>query len=309
MQSYDCVIVGGGPAGLSAAIYVARYNRTVAVVDHGSGRWSTHETNENYLGFPEGIRSTELRELGRRQARRFGATLVDDCKIERVMTHNNVFRAEAGEGAAFEGRTVIFATGVRDYLPDFENADVADYFGKSLFWCITCDGWKVRDKRVAIVGRDDEAATTCLQFLNYTGKLSIITNRPPGHAAFGAKKLHDLRDAGIPIYEEEIARLYGDDGFMREVELRDDRRIALDAMFSMQGARPNSLLARGLGVDVDRVGYIKVDQEQRTNVPLVYAAGDVTREYAHQIAAAVHEGATAGCTANYDLYRPEQKSA
>jgi thioredoxin reductase (NADPH) len=303
---YDSIVIGGGPAGLSAAIYLARYNRSVIVADHGSGRSTTHETNENYLGFPDGIRSTELRELGRRQAERFGAEFVE-CKIEEVSRLEDGFRAACDE-VELHGRTLIFATGVRDYLPEFENEDVNDYFGKSLFWCITCDGHKVRGKRVVVVGRDDEAATTTLQFLNFTPYLTLVTNRDlPGHE-ISPKKQHQLAAAGIPLIEGRVAKVYGQDGFMEAIETDDGRRIDTDFMFSQQGARPNTLLARALGVDLDPVGYIKVDAEQRTNVPMIFAAGDVTREYAHQVVTAAHEGSTAACSANYELYRPEQRA-
>jgi thioredoxin reductase (NADPH) len=305
-RPYDCVIIGGGPAGLSAAIYLARFNRSVIVADHGSGRSTTHETNDNYLGFPEGIRSTDLRDLGRRQAERFGAEFIE-CKIEDVSRTEDGFRA-ACDGIELHGRTLIFATGVRDYLPEFENEDVNDFFGKSLFWCITCDGHKVRHRRVMVVGRDDEAATTTLQFLNFTPELTLVTNRPPGEHKISDKKQRQLADANIPLVEGRIKKVYGDDGFMDAAELDDGRCFDVDFMFSQQGARPNTLLARPLGIDLDAVGYIKVDQEQRTNVPMVFGAGDVTREYAHQVVTAAHEGSTAACTANYELYRPEQRS-
>lgn len=305
MKTYDCVVIGGGPAGLSAAIYLARYNRSVMVIDHGEGRSTTHEINENYLGFPEGIPSKELRTLGKQQAERFGAEFTD-CKIEEVRCEDDHFRT-LGEGNDLRGRTLILAMGVKDKLPEFDNKDAQDYFGKSLFWCITCDGHKVRNARVAIVGADDEAATTCLQFLNFTDKLTMITNRPDGEAEIGDKKRKQLADAGIPLLEGTIGPLRGSKGMMTAVELDDGRGIELDFMFNQQGARPNSLLAKSLGVATNDDGYIKVDNEARTNVERVYAAGDVTREFAHQVVTAAHEGATAAQAANYDLYRPEQR--
>jgi thioredoxin reductase (NADPH) len=304
---YDCVIVGGGPAGLSAAIYLARYNRSVVVADHGSGRSTTHETNENYLGFPDGIKSTDLRDLGKRQAMRFGAEFVD-CKIEEIVRLEDGFRASC-DGIDLNGRTLILATGVRDYLPEFENRDVNEFFGKSLFWCITCDGHKVRDSRVIVIGRDDEAATTTLQFLNFTRQLTLVTNRRTGDHEISNEKQRHLADAGIPLIEDEVSKVYGREGFMNAIQLDGGQRLEVEYMFSHQGARPNTLLAKPLGVDLDEIGYIKVDAEQRTNVPMIFAAGDVTREYAHQVVTAAHEGSTAACSANYELYRPDQRSS
>ena len=300
----DCVIVGAGPAGLAAAIYLARYNRRALVVDHGRGRSTTPEVNENYPGFPEGLPSLELRERGRRQAERFGAEFLD-AKVEDVRADDGGFIARA-DALEVRGRTMILATGVRDWLPEFDNESARSYFGVSLFWCITCDGYKVRDKRVAVVGPDDDAATTALQFLNFTRDVALITNRPPGDDEITGRRRTDLREHGIDLYEGEVGRLEGDEGQMRAVEV-SGQRVELDCMFSQQGARPNSLLARRLGVATDDAGYITVDPEQRTNIPGLYAAGDVTKEYAHQIVTAAHEGATAATSANYNLYESWQK--
>jgi thioredoxin reductase (NADPH) len=306
VTTYDCVIVGGGPAGLSASIYLARYNRSAIVIDHGSGRSTTHEVNENYLGFPDGIASRELRELGRRQAERFGVSFAD-AKIDDVRKQDGMFIA-ASDGIDVRGRTLIVATGVKDNLPEIENEDIQAYFGKSLFWCITCDGYKVRDRSVVLVGANDECATTALQFLNFTDRLTIVTNTTPGAHQITADKQRHLATARIPIVEGRLTHIYGDDGMMKEVELDTGQRLGLDSMFNQQGARPNSLLARCLGVETDKAGYIKADNEQRTNVPLVFAAGDVTKAFAHQVVTAAHEGATAGTTANYELYAPEQRA-
>lgn len=306
MQTWDCVVVGGGPAGITAALYLARYNRSVAVADHGSGRSTTHEINENYFGFPEPIAQTELRERGRAQAERYGATFID-TKIDDITRDGDTFVA-TGEGAErLAGRTLIVATGVRDKLPEFENKDVNDYFGKSLFWCITCDGYKTRDARVAVVGRDDEAATTALQFLNFTDRITVISNCDEDACEISDRKRAHLRDAGIPLLFGEVTHLYGEGGMMREVLLDNGECLGLDFMFNLQGARPNTLLVESLGVALDDTGFVKTDMEQRTNVDRLFAAGDVTKAFAHQIVTAAHEGATAAITANFELYRPEQR--
>ena len=305
MGTWDCVIIGGGPAGISAAIYLARYNRSVVVADHGSGRSTTHEINENYFGFPEPIAQKELRARGREQAERYGASFVE-TRAGGIARDGDAFVVRS-EGAVLRGRTLIIATGVRDNLPQFENQDVRDYFGKSLFWCITCDGYKTRGARVAVVGRDDEAATTALQFLNFTDHVTVISNCDAASCEISPAKRAQLADSGIALRIGNVTHLYGECGMMREVRIDTGGRLALDFMFSLQGAVPNSQLAASLGVAVDDAGYIQTDTEQRTNVERVFAAGDVTKVFAHQIVTAAHEGATAGITANFELYRPEQR--
>jgi thioredoxin reductase (NADPH) len=303
MQTYDCLVIGGGPAGLSAAIYAARYNRTVLVVDSLRGRWQSHEINENYLGFPNGVPTRKLRALGRRQAARFGVHF-HHGKVTQIRKEGTVFVANAGKHE-FEGCTVILATGVTDNLPDIGNTE--DYWGRTLFWCITCDGWKVRGKRVTIVGKSDNAAIVAMQFLNFTDKLAVVTNCEHDQCEFTDGAIDRLKAAGIPWYESPIDHVEGEEGIMNAVVLEDGTRFETDYMFNQQGCTPRTELAVQLGVKLASNGYIEIDTEQRTNVPFVYAAGDVTKDYAHQVVTAAHEGATCGMTANYDLYRPEQK--
>lgn len=300
---YDCLIIGGGPAGLAAAIYVARYNRSCVVIDSNRGRWKTHEINENYLGFPNGVRARRLRELGRKQAARFGAQFCA-AKVTDVRKQGDVFMARAGKHA-FEGRTVILATGVRDILPDI--GDTEAYWGKSLFWCITCDGHKIKGAPTVVVGKDDNAAIAAIQFLNFTDKIVFVSNCTSDECELTEDGRGRLARHDIPIYESGIDHAEGDDGMMSVVILKDGTRIEASFMFSEQGCTPRVELAKELGVRIAENGFIEANAEQRTNVPLVYAAGDVTKEYAHQVVTAAHEGATAGITANYDLYEPDQK--
>jgi thioredoxin reductase (NADPH) len=215
-----------------------------------------------------------------------------------------MFRA-ASARRDYLGRTIIFATGARDLFPEFE--DVQDYIGRSLFWCITCDGYKVRDSRVMVVGHDDKSAVTALQFQNFTHAITFVTNREPDGDELSARSRTLLHDAGIDVYDACIADVRGSDGMMQSVQLDDGREIALDCMFNQQGSLPNSELARSIGVATSPDGWIKIDDEQRTNIARAYAAGDVTRLFAHQIVTAAHEGSMAGQAANYDLYAPEQR--
>jgi len=302
---YDCLIIGGGPAGLTAAVYMARYNRSCVVIESNRdrGRWQSHEINENYLGFPKGVAARRLRELGRKQALRFGAQFCAS-KVTDVRKKGDVFVARAGKHT-FEGRTVILATGVRDILPDI--GDTEAYWGKSLFWCITCDGYKIKGAPMVVVGKDDDAAIAATQFLNFTDTICFVTNCTPDESELTEDGRSRLARHDIPIYESGIDHVEGEDGMMRSVILEDGTSIEISYMFSEQGSEPRMDLAKKLGVKLADNGFIEIDTEQRTNVPLVYAAGDVTKEFAHQIVSAAHEGATAGITANYDLYEPDQK--
>lgn len=303
MQIYDCLIVGGGPAGLSAAIYVARFNRSVVLFDSGNGRWNTHEVNENYLGFPGGIATKKLHELGREQARQFGTEIIDK-EIITVEKNDAIFQSKTTD-TTYESRSVILATGVKD---DFSHVEkFREYLGKTLFVCITCDGYKTKDKTIVVVGHDDDAVCTALQFLNYTKKIIFITNKEKGQDDISSRARTLLQSAQISFHETVIDHMNGSHGNIHSLLLADNTEITVDYVFSEQGKYPNVSLAKQLGLKLDITDYIITDDDQRTNIPLVYAAGDVTKSFAHQVGTAVHEGSMAGQAANYDLYRPEQK--
>lgn len=304
MKTYDSIIIGGGPAGLSAAIYLARFNRSVLIIDSCEGRWQSREVNENYLGFQEGIPARTLVLRGRQQAEKFGAEFLqaEVMSLERV---DSEFSLITKSNEAYSAKTVLFATGVKDHWPEFES--YIDCIGRSLFWCITCDGHKVTDKKVTIVGKDDDAVVSCLQFLTYTSQLTFLTNTAKGTHTISEKKLQLLKKYSIPFYEGSIVSVTEENGYVQSVNFGNDQEVETEFIFSQLGAQPNSELAQELGVTVDEQSYILSDKEQRTNVACVYAAGDVTKQYAHQIVTAAHEGAQAAQAINYDLYSDDQK--
>lgn len=303
-QIYDCVVIGGGPAGLSAATYLGRFNRTVVVIDSpAGGRWQTHEVNENYFGFPDGIPTTELRERGILQTKKFGAALKMDT-IQAIQKKDAHFILN-GESESYLAKTLIIATGVKDRFPQF--GCMKECLGRSLFWCITCDGYKTKNKKVMVVGYTNEALTTAMQFLNYTSEIMVVTNHDPHSVPVDQRLVSKLSQHNIIFLEGRIEDVEGREGILKAVKLSTGQIVIPDFMFSMQGASPNSALARSLGVSLNPQGYIESTIEQRTNVTGVYAAGDVTKAFAHQIVTAAHEGATAAQAVNYDLYLPDQK--
>lgn len=305
MHSFDAVVIGGGPAGLSASIYLARFRRSVLVLDQGSGRWDTAEVNENYFGFPQGIHTRQLRDLGLQQAQKFGVVYKNEpaSEVRQEPLHDGTRFAVQSPAQTYAARTLIVATGVRDYysgLPEHRH-----FLGTSLFWCITCDGPKTIGKKVVLIGNGDEAACTTLQLLNYTKDLTLVTNSTALNIS--ARWKERLSRFDVPIVCKRVIGLEGENGYIQAVTLDGGQKIPAQVVFNEQGAHPNSALAISLGVNVDEKKYILTNDEQRTNIPFVYAAGDVTRLYSHQIVTAAHEGSMAAQAANYDLYHPEQK--
>lgn len=301
-DTYEALVIGGGPAGLSAALYLARYNRRTALFDAGQGRSTWHQINHNYLGFPGGVPASKLRLLGREQLREYEHVICLDHKIDDLARDADGFVAR-GQAGEWRAPVVVICTGVVDHYPHFAGWD--EYVGRSMFWCITCDGYACRDQRVIVAGNSDDAASETLQLTRFTDKLTLIANSHDWRVS--PKFERRLERAGIPIIRDRIESVSGNDGFCEELMMTGGERIEFDRIFVVQGATPQSELAQALGVATSDAGYITVDTEQKTNVPGVYAAGDVTRLHSQQISTAVHEGGQAASAANYYLYPPELK--
>ncbi|MEN9939187.1 MAG: hypothetical protein RLZZ387_5766 [Chloroflexota bacterium] len=301
-EGFEALVIGGGPAGLSATLYLARYDRQVALFDAGQGRSTWHQVNHNYLGFPGGLPARELRARGRRQLEEYRHVTVFEHQVEEMGREGEWFIAR-GQAGEWRGRTVILCTGVIDHYPHFEGWE--EYVGRSMFWCITCDGYACKGRRVVVLGPSDQAAAEALQLRRFSDRITVLTDSH--EPCISDRFLARLQRAGISLVVDKIAVVSGQDGQIEEIITKGGRSIRADQIFSQHGATPQTKLARDLGVRLADNGYIETDTEQKTNVPGVYAAGDVTRLFSHQVATAVHEGGQAASAANYFLYPADMK--
>ena len=339
VREVDTAIVGGGPGGLSAAVCLARVRRSVLVIDDRDGRSLWGQINRNYLGFPDGIPAAEIRLAGRRQAAGYGTRFMSG-RVVAAARDGDAFRLRVGPRVGVSqretagrginvtrdeelgrslgeetavgrteivARTVILATGVRDQFPKFPGW--AECIGRSLFWCIACDGFESMGCVTAVVGHDEEAIETALDLLDFTDDVSIVAGRPEGFDVPDSR-LADLADNGIRAYPHAVAEYANVDGQIEALGLDDPARTRLPVhkVFVYRRPTPRNELALDLGAALNEFGHIVVDSEQHTNVPGLYAAGDVTSPHDHQVSAAVHEGNQAACAANYRLYRPVQRA-
>lgn len=300
---YDAVIVGGGPAGLSAAISLARACRSVALFEsERPGRSDWGQINHNFLGFPDGISIVDLCARGRAQAERFGVR-IHDAFVETVAPDEHGFTVTA-RGRTHHGRGLILATGVTDKWVQFPG--YKDYIGKTMHWCITCDGYEMQHQRVLVVGNDAETAELALQMLGFKPKAVTVLTNSRG-VGLPLEQIAELRSHGIDLMVDRIvnARSRGQ-GCFEAVLLEGGGELPLDHLFSAQGAEPNAALALSLGVDLTEDGFIKVDSGAKTSVAGVYAAGDVTSLFSHQVLTAAHEGATAAASLVHALYQQDE---
>jgi thioredoxin reductase (NADPH) len=299
-QDWEVLVVGGGPAGMSAALYLARYERRVALFDTSAGRSSWHQINHNFLGFPGGIAARELRARGREQLEEYEQVTICNHKVEHLRREGGVFRAW-GQAGEWHARAVILCTGVVDHFPKFDGWE--EYVGRSMFWCITCDGYACRGERVVVTGYTNAAAAVALQLSRFTPHITVLTDSD--RCEIEERFQRRLQAADISLIQDKLLAAEGKDGYFEAILLESGRRIPTNQLFTQHGATPNTKLAEDVGVLLSSEGYICVDTEQKTNVRGVYAAGDVTRLHSHQVATAVHEGGQAASAANYYLYPPE----
>jgi thioredoxin reductase (NADPH) len=304
-REFDCAVVGGGPAGLSAAIYMGRMRRSVIVLDDQEGRSTWHQVNRNYLGFPDGIHATALREVGAMQASKYGVEFLQARATDVQMDSGGGERrfcisTRAGSVVA---RTLILAMGVSDRFPEFDGS--AECIGKSMFWCIICDGYEAIDKRIVVLGHNDRAASLALELLVFTPQVTLVSWDEP--LDISEQKLRILKERSIPVHECGCEIYHCSKGQIDSITLENGTELELDMLFVAQWIEPNTQLAKKLNITLDEHGYILTDAEQNTNVEGVYAAGDVTKLHNHQVASAVHEGGMAAAAANYYLYEDWQK--
>jgi thioredoxin reductase (NADPH) len=303
---YDCIIIGGGPAGLSAALYLGRLRRSALVIDDQEGRSTWHQVNRNYLGFPDGIHATALRELGRSQAHSYGIEFQDGRATGLSMAgegRERRFTVTVRSGQ-YTGRTLILATGVTDHFPEFEGSEAC--IGRSIFWCIICDGYEAANKRIVVLGDSDRAAALALQLLVFTSEVTLVAGSTGWQ--FSEERLRSLRERGVELLATECVSFNcAVEGELRSLSLATGEEVQLDMLFVDQHIEPNTQLAKKLGIHTDEHGFVRTDAEQCTNVDGVFGAGDVTKLYNHQVTSAVHEGGMAAAAANYYLYENWQK--
>jgi thioredoxin reductase (NADPH) len=300
VRAWDCVIVGAGPAGLSAAVYMGRFRRRTLVLDDQDGRWSYGQVNENYLGFPRGVSARRLHTLGRAQAARFGVRFLD-ASVKRVRRSAAGFRLETTRGVRL-ARTVIWATGVQDRWPAVPG--VRRLVGRQLFWCIVCDGWRTRDKTVVLLGSSDRAGSTALQFLTYTRRLTFVVDGP---RRLSSRCRLRMGQAEIPLLTGHVRTIVPRARGGVTVSLADGRRLPADFVFSLYGSDPKTAPLEGLPLRFSPLGSIRVDDKNGTAVPAFFAAGDVNDKHGHQVSSAVAEGGQAAQAANFVLYPPFQR--
>jgi thioredoxin reductase (NADPH) len=290
--SLDCLVIGGGPAGLTAALYLARFRRRVAVIDAGRSRASQIPESHNHPGF-KGISGKALLQKMRVQAKRYGVTLIRG-EVTELKRTRKCFVAKAGR-SSYPAHRILIATGIKDaapVLPGLERA-VAE---AAIRYCPVCDGYEATDRVVAVYGAFEDAAGKALFLRTYTRRLTVL---PTGRLS-NKKMLAKLKRAGIAIAPSPPR------GFRKtknsvEVTLASGQRLEFNILYPALGCDVHSSLARSLGAKCTRSGFLKVNAKQQTSASGIYAAGDVVSDL-HQLSVAEGHAAIAATCIHKSLH-------
>lgn len=267
----DCIIIGAGPAGLTAAIYLARFHLKICLFDCGSSRAALIPRTHNHAGYPDGITGPDLLLAMRTQAERFGAVRKAE-RVTRIERDDDGFRVHLEGGRSCPARTVLLATGVVNTRPDMERAAHDAALAAGLIrYCPICDGYEVTDKRVGVIGTGDHGMREALFLRGYTQSVTLIAHQGPHDLDDACRRALD--DAGIERLDGPCApiRTEGDEIVVNTAD--GDRRF--DSIYPALGSTIRSELAVALGASATDEGCLEVDSHMRTTIPGLFAAGDV----------------------------------
>ncbi|WP_028551182.1 NAD(P)/FAD-dependent oxidoreductase [Paenibacillus sp. UNC451MF] len=305
-EEYDCIIVGGGIAGLQGAIQLGRYKHRTLVIDKGVGRSTLCQCYHNVLGWPDGVSGPELRRLGRLQAERLGVQFMND-EVSGLSAEEDGFKALTKQGRKeLKTATILLATGLMDRFPQLPGLE--ECLGLTVYVCPDCDGYEVSGKRTIVLGAGHVGASMALT-LSYWSQELVYINHESHQSAVSTDLLEQLKEKGILMVDQAIAEvLVTETGDFSGVRLTDGKVIEGERGFiAFGGNKVQSELAAQLGVERLENRHISADPRSKmTNVPGVWAAGDVG-VHAEQVTIAMGEGSQAAIWIHKELLKRQQK--
>jgi len=296
-ERIDIAIIGGGPAGLAAALYASRGRAKTVVFERGipGGQIVTTDWVENYPGFPKGISGQELGDLMTAQAEEHGAILRSFAPVDSIAQESDGMFVLTSEGEEFEAYSVIVATGAVPRKLGIPGE--AEFTGRGVSWCATCDGALFKEKVVAVIGGGDAAVEEAMFLTKFASRVHLIHRRDE----FRATRCIQDRCRANPKVEEHLSRVpvevVGENGKVAGLRLEStkgdpEEYLPLDGVFIFVGVHPMNELVTDL-VEMSENGYIKIDHDCRTSIAGLFAAGDITDGELKQVITAAAKGASA----------------
>lgn len=296
-SQYDVVVVGGGPAGLSAATLLARSRRKVLVIDAGNPRNASSHGLHNYLT-REGILPPQFLAICREQVKQYKVEIVEGT-VMQVLREGNGFIACTLTGERIACRRILLATGVVDHVPEIPGFKEA--YGKSVHHCPYCDGWEHSDEPIAVYGNGTKSANMALSMLTWSKDVVLCTDGPARISEEDKKRLvlHSIR-----VYEQKLKQVEQCDGKVSALVFSDGSTIRRTAVFFNTGCSQRSSLPEDLGCNLNDKGAVEVNSEQCSSEPGIYVVGDASFD-AQFVVIAAAEGAKAGMSINQELQKED----
>lgn len=296
-KKYDALVIGAGPAGISAAIYMKRAGIEPAVVHMGGSQLDKAHRIDNYYGFPDGISGPELYAAGVLQAENLGIDVISaevlGSEMTPEMTFSTKFKEAGGESNCVETAAVIIATGNKKVRPDIEG--IAGYEGKGVSYCAICDGFFYRGRTVGVIGDGDYVMSEASDLENIAAGITILTNgRSTEKVRASIDKKEEALRAKYRVIDKKIIKVTGDD-LIDGVIFEDGESLKLDGLFVAEGTAGGGNFARKMGIVLEG-DNIKTDEDMKTNIPGIFACGNLTGGLL-QVNKAAYEGAKAGLSA------------
>lgn len=297
-QLYDVVIVGAGPAGLSAALILGRCRRRVVVCDSGRPRNAASHALHGYLT-RDGLPPSEFRRLAREELRQYDSVEIRDVEVTQAICEGGRFRVTLATGGRLESRKLLIATGVVDKVPGI--AGMRELYGRSVFHCPYCDGWEVRDRPLAVYGRGARGYGLSLELIGWSRDVVLCTD---GAGELDADQRDRLARNGVRLREDRIVRLDARDGALDRIVFDRGDPLPRHALFFTTGQEQHSELALSLGCEFNDKGTVRTGKYESTHLSGLYVAGDASRAVQWVVVAAA-EGAEAAFAINSDLLKED----
>ena len=275
---YDVIILGAGPAGVSASLYTKRANKNTLIIYGKFSNLNKAEKIDNYYGFENGISGKKLYENGIKQAQNLGVETAEE-EVLKIDMDNGIFTVSTDKNK-YEGKSIILAIGAKKNTLNIEGIDKLE--GRGVSYCAICDGFFYRNKDVVVIGSGNYAVSETNDLINIANKITILTN---------GEKAPEVRADNVDIVTKNIKEISGENR-VEEVRFQDDTTIKTDGVFIAQGTAGATELAKKLGLIMNN-GKIVVDENMKTNIDGIYACGDCTGGLL-QVSKSVYEGTKAG---------------
>ena len=297
----DVLIIGGGPAGLSAALMLGRCRRRVLVCDSGHPRNEASHAMHGFIS-RDGMPPAEFLQIARDELNTYPTVALRKVTVRSAECRDGGFVTTLETGEQLRSRKLLIATGVSDNVPNL--AGIGELYGRSVFHCPYCDGWEIRDQPIAIYGQGERGYGLSLELTAWSRDLVLCSDGPSG---LEDHQLDRLRRSGIAIREDRIARLEGDAGILRRIVFTGGHSLERRALFFTTGQTQQSELAKGLGCSINDKGTVMTGKYETTHLPGLFVAGDASRAVQWVVVAAA-EGAEAAFAINTDLIKEDLAS-